>query len=361
MAHNILTSLKPLIIISQLWGFALYEINQKTWEPDIKILNVCIIFKSILVNVLIHYLYWSSYLDFNLHGTKVVQCTIPKLVYCNLMSHTLIQSWFFLKRRDTVNMLKLTNEIDKKLLELNIQFDYKKQQRKIVRMLIGAFAFIIFLALFTAFIIKFYDLKLDSKLPLIKFYGFACCTILLFKFSIGMTGIRNRFEKMNEFIHHHPQLMDIRVIKKLTELHFMICKLITNYNSVYGATMMFSVAIAFLWFCLSIFITATGSANFIRDYFFVFLLQSVTTFGLYGICFYEIYLAEKIKNEGKKLKNSLFQILHKADEFKRRELIESFIYQIDHTSMEISSVFFDFNWRFMFKVIFKKKINTFMT
>jgi hypothetical protein len=97
-------------------------------------------------------------------------------------------------------------------------------------------------------------------------------------------------------------------------------------------------------------VIATGSRKFITDYFFVALLQAVTTAGLYGIFLIEIYLAEKIKNEGKKMKSFLFQILHKVDEFKLKEMIESFIYQIDHSPMEVSSVFFDFNWRFMFKV-----------
>jgi hypothetical protein len=123
-------------------------------------------------------------------------------------------------------MLKLANEIDKKLLELNLEFDYKKQQKKNLCSIFGFFSLITFLALFGAFIKKFYDVQLDSKLPLIHLFGFVCCTILLHHFLIGMIGIRMRLEKLNEVINHQPHLMDIRAIKKLTQLQFMNCKLI---------------------------------------------------------------------------------------------------------------------------------------
>lgn len=202
MVLNILTTLKPLVLISQLEGFTLFHINVKTWEPEIKFWNIFFILKSIIVNITIHWLYWNSFLDFNLHGTKVVKCTIPKLLYCNLMSHSFSHFWLFVKRGDTMKMLKLANEIDLKLSELNMSFDYKNQQKKLLITLVGSITFVISIVFFALICVIFYDLSFDSKLPFIQLYGFMCCSIVLHHFSVGMIGIRHRFEKINYFLGH---------------------------------------------------------------------------------------------------------------------------------------------------------------
>lgn len=55
-------------------------------------------------------------------------------------------------------------------------------------------------------------------------------------------------------------------------------------------------------------------------------------------------------NEGKSTTNYLYKILHRSDDFIQRELINSFIDQINHSKIEISCGLFDINWKFLFKV-----------
>lgn len=249
-------------------------------------------------------------------------------------------------------MLKSLVEIDEIFLEFKVKFDYQRQQKKIFKSITGCVILVIALVIFGASSISFYNLPIDSKFPFIQFYGFTCCIVILHHFCIGMIGIKQRFRKLNKFMNQHPHLIDLHYMRKLTELHYKICNLLKAYNKVYGAAMAVMVAIAFLWFCLFMFLVATGTLKFIHDYFLIVILQLVTNAILFGIFFLKIRLAEKTKNEGKSTKNILYNILHKIDDFRQREMIESFIYQIDHAQIEISAGIFDFNYSFMFKVTF---------
>lgn len=57
-------------------------------------------------------------------------------------------------------------------------------------------------------------------------------------------------------------------------------------------------------------------------------------------------------NEGKMTANYLYKILHGTDDYRRRELINNFINQINNSKIEISCGLFDVNWKFLFKVSF---------
>jgi hypothetical protein len=301
-------------------------------------------------------------LDFSVHGTKVVQASIPKLLYCNLIVYFFAQFWLFIKRFETVKMLKLLAEIDEKLLELKVNFDYKNQSKKIVKSLLCSVIFVALLVLYGGASVSFYKLPIDSKFPLIQLYGFMCCIVILHHFSLGMIGIKERFEKLNELMEESPHLIDIHHIRKFTEIHYKICNLIKAYNNVYGGIMIVMAGIAFLWFCLFMFLIGTGTSKFLQDYILIAILQLFTNIILFGIFFAQLRMAENIKNEGKSTKNILYKILHKIDDFRQRAIIESFIYQIDHNKIEISTGFFDFNLQFMFKVnLINFKIPEFFT
>lgn len=347
---KILTSLKPLIIFSELTGYIIFCIDQKRWRAEIKFWNFLIGIKTLILNVIIHIFYWNSVLDFSVQGTEVVKQSIPKLLYCNLIAYFFAQFWFFFKRHEMVKMVKIISEIDEKFLELNVKFHYKNQQRKILKALLGSLICNCLIVFYGAITINFYNLPIDAKYPLIQFYGFMCLIVILHHFSLGTIAITQRFRKLNNFMDYNPHLIDFHHMRKFTKLHFEICNLIRAYNNVYGSAMVSMMAIAFLWFCLFIFTVATATKEFMKDYFLIVILQIITNAVLFGILFIMIRLAENAKNEGKLTKIILYDILHKINDYKQRELIESFIYRIDHTSMEISVGIFDFNWSFMFKV-----------
>ncbi len=348
-----ISSIQPFIFASQLLGFTLFTIDSEKWKSKMNFWSFLMVLKSIVANTIIHTIYWNALMNFNIQGTKMVQLFMPKILYFNLISYFFAQFWFFLNRNRAIKILKKFSEIDEIFSTLKINFDYRKQERAIIKLLLLCWLFLIVSPFSERACIKYYNLEVDEVVPFIFMYDGGCYLIISFHIGLGIFGIKQRFENLNEFIGENPHLVGVHLIRKLSRIHFMICKLIKAFNSVYGIANLIVNVQVFLWFCLFLFITGTSSSSIVQEYIFLFVHQTWMQVTLFGVYLNLFRLAENAKNEGEKTKESLYKILHKIDEKNLRGLIESFIYQIDNSPMEISSGFFELSWKFLFKVNFR--------
>jgi hypothetical protein len=344
----ILSSLSPLMIASRFLGFNLFSINCKTLKVELNLWNFVLIIKAIICNFIFHLIFWNYMIDAvcDVHSTKVIRSTIPKLVYLSLIGYTTTQIWLFLRRQNAMEMLKLLSEIDEKFLDLKEKFDYQKQKKNL------KISLIFFTTLTTTTIVLqgvsfyIYNMGISHPLSFLQLYGFLCSMIIYHHIIIGFIVIQQRFKKLNFFIKAHT--LNESSIKKLAEVHFMICKLIKAFNAIYGFVILLAVAAIFGWFCVFIFSIATQSPHFTWKIIFFTIIDFLINTLFLSTFFYLIRRAENAKNEGKITKNLLYEKLHRENN--SREIIKDFIYQIDTANVEFSTGLFDLNYNFLFKV-----------
>jgi hypothetical protein len=194
-----------------------------------------------------------------------------------------------------------------------------------------------------------YNVSVDPKLCIVQLYGLISATIMMNHISIGMIGIRQRFEKLSSFLNSNPNLEE-KTLKKLSELHLMICQLLKIFNKIYGPLLVLIVACCFAWFCIFIFGLAMTDVQFMKKYFFLVIFNFILNLIFTSLIFFMMHFAERVYAEGKSPKIFLYQILNKKNDFKTREIISNFIYQIDNSEMKVSTGFFDLDYKFMFHV-----------
>lgn len=223
---SVLTALNPLIVASQITGFTLFKIDTRSWRAVVTPWNIPPAIVSILMNFLIHFIFWHTYftITFDFQGSEVIKLNVPRLIYSNVLAFTIIKITLFIKRQKSMKMLKLLNEIDEKFIDLNLKFDYGKQQRKMRQALFGSFtlAFLIVLMAFICY--KIYLININNLVSIMQFWAFIASVMTAHHLLVGLIGIKHRFELLNLFIKHNPHLIDKCSIRSLAQLHFMICR-----------------------------------------------------------------------------------------------------------------------------------------
>jgi hypothetical protein len=247
----------------------------------------------------------------------------------------------------------MLQDIDDKFLGLNLKFNYKHQQRKLTKVLLGSVALTVVLTISAIFVLKTYDIHMHPLFGGMQFWSFIASVIITHQLLVGMIGIRHRFELMNLFMKNYSHQLDCYILNNLAEIHFMICKVIKIYNEVNAAVLLSCISISFGWFCLFAFAVATGNFEFFTEYIFLALFDCLMNVMIFGIFFSIIYFAEKVKSQGMLSTKYLYEMLHKIEDFRYREVINSFIGQVQNSRMEISCGLFDINWSLLFKVRFK--------
>lgn len=375
MQSDVVSSLRPLIIASKLTGFTLFEIDQHKWKALYTIKNIPETIFSIATNLLMQYIFWLSEFDFlfDMQGTKIVRSLIcffkyfflifillisrtsaPRLIYINVLTFTLVKIVYFLKRRATVKMLRIIQDIDDKFLALNLKFNYKHHREKLAWILIGSTCLAFVLTLNGAIVVKAYAIQMTLITAVMQFWSFLATVVITHHLVVGMIGIKHRFELLNLYMKHHPHLLDCYTLKSLAEIHFIICKVIKIYNEVNAVVLSSTIGISFGWFCLFAFGVTTGNLNFFANYFFLGIFDLIMNMLIFSVFWSLVYYAEKVKSQGMLTTKYLYKILHKIEDFRHREVVNSFINQVQNSKIEISCGLFDLNWSLLFKVIFLK-------
>lgn len=348
-SQSVITSIKPLIIATQLTAFTLFTIDTKKWKAEVKKVNILIGVLSSLFSISLHYIFWTSDLRFATKGTEITKNIFPMLIYSNLVIYTIVKLWNFFIPQKIVDFLKQIHQIDEKFKELGIYFDYKRDSRKIIHILIGIYSLIIVSTLISLFLhIGFLNSE-GISLSLLNIYTYSCGSMLIFQLIAAMIGIRGRYEAVNSFLNLYPNLK-IPQIKLISKIHLMTTESIEMFNSVYGPAVILFVALGFGWFCMFIFTIVMFPLVMWTDYLFVSLynvLVNLISFFTVALLF---YYGEWTKKEARKTVKLLYKMIDSASCEKIERKIQNMISQICDTKVEFSCGLVDFNWKFFFKV-----------
>lgn len=349
MSSSFLTSIKPLIVICQLTGFFLFQINTKIWRAEVKKLNILSSFVSITVCIACHYIYWSSYFGFDAHGTKIPKNIMPKLLYSNLIFYSLVKICLFWKRQKFAKLLWFIHQIDENFKELDVKFDYEEDRKMILKVCGGTFALIVVSSLIGLSVQLGYMINIDPTLSILNFCGFFYGSIIVFQNLTAMIGIRRRFVAFNKFLIQKINL-DVKNLKILADIHLMLVDSIETFNSVYGLTIMLFITVGFGWFCLFIFMTLMVSIVMWTDFLFVSFYSIFVNLMFFSLVTSFFYYAEYAKKEEKKITKVLYKILCKNKCEDVKSGIRNLITQTCDLKAEFSCGLIDFNWKFFFKV-----------
>ncbi|KAL7011803.1 hypothetical protein ACKWTF_014466 [Chironomus riparius] len=348
--QSVITSIKPLIIATQLTAFMLFSINTKTWKAEVKKVNILIGFTSICLSLLIHYIFWLTNLRFHSHGTEMTKNIMPLLVYCNIVTYTIIKIWNFFNRQKIVDFLRQIYEIDSKFKDLGINFNYKNDRKLITKIILGMFALIIIgLAISLSISIAFFRFS-GISVTFLNLYLFACKSMLIFQLISAMIGIRRRFEAVNIFLVLAPNLK-IQEIEILSEIHLMTTESIEMFNIVYGPAVLLFISLGFGWFCMFIFVAVMFPPIMWTKFIFVSLyniIVNIISFITVGIVF---YYGESTKKEARRTVKLLYKMIEDANCEKVERKMQKMISQICDMKVEFSCGLVDFNWKFFFKFV----------
>ncbi|KAL7011804.1 hypothetical protein ACKWTF_014467 [Chironomus riparius] len=349
-SQSVITSIKPLIIATQLTAFTLFSINTKTWKSEVKKFNIFVGCMSTSFSLSLHYLFWTSDLRFATQGTEVTKNIMPMQVYSNLVIYTIVKLWNFFNTQKIVNFLRQINQIDEIFKDLGIYFDYKRDSKVIVKILIGIFALIIVSTVISACLHVGYLNSEGISLSLLNFYTFSCGSMLIVQFVTAMIGIRRRYETVNNFLILKPNLK-IPEIKILSKIHLMTTESIEMFNIVYGPAVILFISLGFGWFCMFIFTLVMFPPIMWTDLLFVSLynvLVNLMSFTTVAILF---YYGEWTKKEARRTVKLLYKIIDDVNCEKIERKMQKMISQICDMKVEFSCGLVDFNWKFFFKFV----------
>lgn len=222
---SVLKSLKPLILASQITGFTLFEIDSNTWKAKIRFWNIFPATVSILMNFLIHIIFWNTFFTvaFDFQESQIIKLNVPRLIYINVLAFTVMKISTFLKRNKTVKMLKLLNEIDENFLSLKLKLNYESQQRKLKQSLTISILLAITLVTISFICHKIYRMNVDTWVSVMQLWAFFASVMVTHHIFVGLIGIRHRYELLNFYLKNNHHL-DGYTIKHLAELHLMITR-----------------------------------------------------------------------------------------------------------------------------------------
>ena len=347
--HSIISSIQPLIYILQVTGYAIFTVNPSTWKADIKIFNILSGIATILANVFLHYLFWTSFFNFGMQETEVARTALPKLIYSCVLIYFLGKIFSFLNRQKIVKFLQKFCEIDEKFKELDIHFDYQSDRMRILRTLKLVCGAIPIISIIAFCIHLRHPVNVDMSMSIFIFFGNTSQFLITYQIILAMIGIRRRHAAVNNFIasKFDQKISDFQI---LSEIQLLIIEIFEIFNSIYGPVNMMCVALVFGWHCFSSFLIVMMSSVMWMNFTWVCIFHILMHFVMITSTIVVIYYCESAKDEGGKTVKVLYRKLSMADCRLVRERIQSLIWQILDTKVEFSCGLIDFNWKFLFQV-----------
>jgi hypothetical protein len=357
MLSSVISSLGPVILVSNLTGFFSFDIDIKTKSATIAPWNIFLIFFTLAINFTLGCVFWNFSPFGQYFFAEIAKFSVPIMFSVNHLLLVFIMVWNFINRRKIVKLFVVLSEIDVKLRDFGSEFDPKKQ-RKILTIVIIAFISLIILNVAFAEIVQFsHGFAFNPLNTVAMFWMFILEFVLVLKFVVIMMAIGKRFELMNNCIRNN---------KNVAKIHLKIVNAVKIFNGIFGIPIMLAFANYFSWICMttfSIVMVPKEQMNFETAITMIIGISLSWTF-----LFVMINAAEKITRAKEVSIMLLFKAM--AENCGNCEKIQGLLMQILNTNVSFSCRLFDFNWKMMFNVskkiylglekIFKKLIFLFL-
>lgn len=337
MLSEVIKSVKPLLYISYLTGIFICKIDSKAAKIVTTKWHRVIIGITISIEIIGTCYYPYSELMDKMFFTKTSRLSSNVLIYLDHIMCVTSIFWIFLKREKFLEILIKLSEIDESLRKSGIKIDYKGRQRKLTIIFSLLFCIIFSILVFSTSHHLWQGINLGILTLLFNIIVFINATAITLHFIIVMHNIGTRFEMLSECIENS--------ILELPKIHLKIAECVEIFNSVYGPPLMMTFGNLFIWSCISvslIILVPNSNIELIIEFCISLALTVITLFMITRV-------AEKMSTA----KHQAIQMLYKklSKESENSEKIFKFIMQIRHTNVSFSCIFFEFNWRLIFKFI----------
>ncbi|CAG9803275.1 unnamed protein product [Chironomus riparius] len=337
MLSEVISSIKPLLYISNLTGILVFKIDTRTATVITTKWNRLIIGITILIEIIGTCYYPYSELMDEMFFTKTSKLSSVVLVYLDHIMCVTSIFWIFMKREKFLKILVNLSEIDEQLEKSGLKMDYKGRQRKLNIVFSLLFCIVFSILVFSTSHHLWQGMNLSILTLIYNLIVFINATALTLHFIIIMHNIGTRFEMLSNCIKNSAQ--------ELPKIHLKISECVKIFNSIYGPPLMITFGNLFIWSCISlslIVLVPKSKIELITEFCISLALTVITLFVITRV-------AEKMSNAKHQAIQSLYQKM--LEESENSEKIFQFIMQIRHTNAAFSCIFFEFNWRLIFKFI----------
>ncbi|KAG5669249.1 hypothetical protein PVAND_017141 [Polypedilum vanderplanki] len=334
---NFITTFRPLYLISIFCGFLFFTINFDNFTAKISPWNFLTLFIVTAVNIAMSFSYWFVTFFFDGFKVEITQKSMPWLICLDHLTQIFAIFWFLKNRGNFVKFLKTIVEIDENLLEFGVKIDHNLRKKKLIKIMIGIFFYIIGFHIYTLFTQSY-------SIPLMAFsiWIYLVWIISISHFVLAAVTIGQRFEFLNSCIENN-----FKEIKKCSKIHLKIAESVKTFNKIFGPPMMFFFASLFAFNCVTAF-TLIVIPKYDWSKITTLIQISITiTFTFFELVI-TIYAAEKISNAKTKAIEILYKNLNNQNE--NQAEVMNLVSQISHTNVSLGCKFFDFNSKFLFQV-----------
>lgn len=200
MSRNIYDAVRPLHILSRLSGFALFTIDRKTFELFFTKFDILSLLFNLFMTTTLNYIYWNTYFSINIHSSELVKHFFPTFAYINCCWLTCAKVFHFYHRHSFVHFIKLINEIDTDLEQLNFKFDFEQQRNIVIKLMFCVNVVQSFLALITYYAQKYYEMGIGWNVFIFVSWGFFVNLVMMTQFITSVCSVRERFKAVNHII-----------------------------------------------------------------------------------------------------------------------------------------------------------------
>lgn len=197
---SVYDSIYPLHMFSKFVGFALFSFHSKSRRVYFSKTDGLLAVFHLILLVFFNYLYWSTKYAFKAHGSEIVKAFFPTVSYTNFIVFTFAKLWTFSYRRNYEELLDLIHQIDDDLERLGFKFDYQKERKFVMKLILCMNLVEISITLLVYLSSLIEDMEVSWNVFLFTSFGFISNMVLINQFITSVIGVNQRYKAVNSII-----------------------------------------------------------------------------------------------------------------------------------------------------------------
>lgn len=136
MCRSINSSFQPLHLMAKFMGFAIFTLESKSLEVILTKVDVLFMTCNFIGFVLFNIVYWDTNFDVKVYNSELMKSFFPNMAYTFYLILTCAGIGSFLQRHLFAKLMKLLREVDRDLESLGFRFNYMRQRRIVILLII---------------------------------------------------------------------------------------------------------------------------------------------------------------------------------------------------------------------------------
>lgn len=349
MIDSILNSLIPLTLFSRLTGFHNFTVDPVKCSAKIATIDIVSIILTIFTTITMSIYHWSSFVFVDIEDLKTMEIGLPLLIYSKALSSIISMIWLFVGRHKIVKIVTFLGEIDDEISHFDILIDYDAHRKHLIRGIVKIFMCIILLDGYTTFIFTFVLEISSMSEQVFQMWMLLCRFVMIYQFLAGVGGITARVRNFSMIIDSLTPAIEEK-ITEITKIQENLVNLTSKFNRTYG----FMAIVFFCNILVDLCISSFGLLIYKHVTFGDMYIMSCLTMHLLFQLFLLLYIISKIVAIDQVQRLIEMKLYGKLQTFfSEKEFcgkIQVLLAQILKFPLKFECNFFEFNWKFLFRV-----------